>query len=165
MTDTSINGWPVIGTQTDPRLKVYQIAGSTRKLRVATDAAPILLWAAARFHRTVANLDKDPLAVWGYNKRPARQSTQWSDHASGSAIDLRSDKFPVGTRNMTVLQKLAVRRILNATDGILIWGGDYKTDASADQMHFAIAPGKTAAHIKAWQIKNRIDNNGRSIPK
>lgn len=143
---------------------MYSIAGSTRKLRVCVDAAPLLIWAAGVFHKTVANLDKDPLAVWGYNKRPALQSALWSDHASGSAIDLRSDKFPVGSRNMTLLQKVAVRRILKLADGLLIWGGDYKDARSTDQMHFAVAPKVKPADIEAWRVRKRIDPNGRSLP-
>lgn len=165
MSDVSINGWPVIEQQTDARLKVYAIPGCTRKLRIATDAAPILLWVASKFHKTVANLDKDPLAVWGYNHRIARQSQSWSDHASGSAIDLRSDKFPIGTRRMSPIQRINVRRILKTCNGLIIWGGDYKDDKSADQMHFAIAPGVTATQIQAWAKANNIGSNGAPLPK
>ena len=164
MTQTSINGWPASPDQKLIKVKSFPIDGSVRKVRVCEDAAPILLWVAARFHKTVTSLDPDPLAVWGYNYRPALQGNgKLSDHASGTAVDLRSDKFPVGTDKMTLLQKLAVRRILKACDKLIIWGGDYKSAKSKDQMHFAIAPGVTAAQIHAWRIKYRIDPYGRPL--
>lgn len=164
MTETSINGWPASADEKKIGVKLYAIANSTRKVRVCEDAAPILLWVAARFHKTVTSLDPDPLAVWGYKYRPALQGGgKLSDHASGTAIDLRSDKFPVGTDKMTILNKLAVRRILKTCEGLVIWGGDYKTAASKDQMHFAIAPGVTKADIIKWRTKYRIDPYGRSL--
>ena len=163
MTNTSINGWPASPDQKLIGIKSYPINGSVRHVRVCQDAAPILLWVASRFHNTVANLDAEPLAVWGYNYRPALQASALSDHASGTAIDLRSDKFPVGTAKMTLRQRIAVRRILKACNGLVIWGGDYKAAVSKDQMHFAIAPGVTAAQILGWRIKNKIDPHGRPL--
>lgn len=165
MTDKSINGWSVIDSQTDARLIRRFIPGSKRMLLVHRDAAPVLLWAASRFDQWVADVDPDPLAVWGYNKRKIRideknPNAPWSDHASGTAIDLRSDKFPIGRRNMTAIQRLKCRMILRYAAGLLIWGGNYKNDASADEMHFAIAPGVTPMMITAWRIKNRINQDG-----
>lgn len=160
MTEHSINGWPVSDDQTVINVRSFKIPGSVRSVRVNADAAPILLYVANRFHRLVANLDKPPLAVWGYNYRQARHAPVWSDHASGTAIDLRSDKFPVGARRMTPKQRLAVRGILKACNGLVIWGGDYKNDADADEMHFAIAPHVTVTDIRTWQIARGIHDNG-----
>lgn len=170
MTEQSINGWPaspqpaLIGVQT------FAIPGTRRTVRLQSDAAPILLRLATAFDRHVADIDADPLAVWGYNYRRIRPQENdpkapFSDHASGTAIDLRSDKFPIGKRNMTLRQRMWVRRILKNCDGLVIWGGDYKNDASADEMHFAIAPGVTKQQIVAWRIRHRIDGNGRPLPK
>ena len=164
VSETSINGWKASPNPKDIDVKLFPIWRSSRKVRVNEDAAPILLWVATKFHAAVANLDKDPLAVWGYNYRPALQGNgKLSDHASGTAIDLRSDRFPVGTDHMTLVQKYRVRKILKACDGLVIWGGDYKSAASKDQMHFAIAPGVTATDILHWRIRHRIDPNGRPL--
>lgn len=165
VTEYSINGWVASKDERAIGIRSYRIPRTDRHVRVCEDAAPILLWVATKFHAAVANLDKDPLAVWGYKYRPALQGNgKLSDHASGSAIDLRSDRFPVGTDNMSALQKLMVRRILNRCDGLIIWGGDYKSAASKDQMHFAIAPGVTARDVELWRIKRRVDPNGRPLP-
>ena len=165
MTDTSINGWPVSATPADINVRQFTIPDTKRHVQLCADVAPILLWVGTAFHRHISNLDKGILAVWGYNYRKARQADAWSDHASGTAIDLRSDWFPIGKRNMSLLQKLWVRRILKVCDGLVIWGGDYKNDASADEMHFAIAPGVTSQQIFAWRVKHRIDSNGQQLPK
>ena len=163
--ETSINGWPTSKDERSIGVRSFGIPGSIRKVRLAEDAAPILLWVASKFHKQVANLDTEPLAVWGYKYRPALQGNgKLSDHASGSAIDLRSDKFPVGTAKMTKVQVWRVRRILKACDGLVIWGGDYKAAVSKDQMHFAIAPGKTGLDIERWRVRKRIDPNGRPLP-
>lgn len=165
VTEHSINGWPASKDQVAINVALFTIPGTARSVRLCADAAPILLWIAHKFHRAVANLNMPPLAVWGYNYRPALQGNgKLSDHASGTAIDLRSDQFPVGTEHMTLKQRLAVRRILKRCDGLIIWGGDYQSAASKDQMHFAIAPGVTPAQIKAWRIRRRVDTNGRPIP-
>lgn len=160
MIEHSINGWPVSDDQNTINVRSFKIPGSIRSVRLNADAAPVLLFVANRFHKLVANLDKPPLAVWGYMYRKARVSPVWSDHASGTAIDLRSDKFPIGSRNMSVKQRLAVRAILRSCNGLVIWGGDYKNDAQADEMHFAIAPHVTKTDIKAWQISRTIHDNG-----
>ena len=165
MTETSINGWPASKDEREIHVRSFAIPGTVRHVRVAEDAAPILLWVASKFHRAVANLDKEPLAVWGYKYRPALQGGgQLSDHASGTAIDLRSDRFPVGTAHMTLKQRMYVRRILKRCEGLIIWGGDYKSAGSKDQMHFAIAPGVKAHDILVWRVKYRIDPNGRPLP-
>ena len=162
MTEHSINGWPASKDQTSIGVKSFNIPGTTRSVRLNEDAAPILLWIGTKFHRSVADLNTDPLAVWGYNYRPALQGNGLlSDHASGTAIDLRSDKFPVGRQNMNLKQRLAVRRILKRCDGLVIWGGDYKATASKDEMHLAIAPGVNARQLLAWRVRRHIDALGR----
>lgn len=164
-TERSINGWPVSSSPADINIRTFQIYSSKRTVQLNADAGVILAWIGYVFHKRIANLDTPPLAVWGYAYRKARQAELWSDHASGTAIDLRSDKFPVGKRNMNLIQRAWVRRILRRCDGLVIWGGDYKSDRSADEMHFAIAPNVTSAQLLAWRIKNRIDSNGRPLPK
>ena len=163
MSDVSINGWPVSGDRSAIKVQRFHIPGTLRAVELSADAAPILLRIGTSFHRHVANLDREPLAVWGYNYRKIRPQQDdpkapWSDHASGTAIDLRSDKFPIGARNMSVRQRFWVRRILKNCEGLVIWGGDYKT--LPDEMHFAVAPGVTPKHVLAWRIRHGINANG-----
>ena len=168
MTDTSINGWPVSADRSAINVQRFHIPGTVRAVELRVEVAPILLRIGTVFHRRVANLNREPLAVWGYNYRKIRPQQDdpkapFSDHASGTAIDLRSDQFPIGKRNMTAAQRFWVRRILKNCDGLVIWGGDYKNDASADEMHFAIAPDVTAAQILAWRIRHKIDAKGNRV--
>ena len=159
-TDKSINGWPVCADKNDPAMAWSTIAYTNRRVLLAKDAAPILLYIGQWFNRFIADIDAPPLAVWGWAYRKARQADAWSDHASGTAIDLRRDKFPIGKTNMNILQRTRIRRLLKKLDGLVIWGGDYKDARSKDEMHFAIAPKVTAAQIKAWMVKNKVTADG-----
>ena len=166
MTDISVNGWPASADKSAINVQRFTIPGTSRGVDLRVEAAPILLRIGTVFDQHIADLDKEPLAVWGYNYRKIRPQQNdpkapFSDHASGTAIDLRSDKYPIGKRNMTAIQRFWVRRILKNCEGLVIWGGDYKT--LPDEMHFAIAPKVTAANLLAWRIRHRIDAKGNRV--
>lgn len=103
-------------------------------VKVAVRVGPVgdlLLWAAARWHREVEPLRAPDgvLDAWGYAERTIRgSSTELSNHASGSALDLRARAHPLGTdpaANFTAAQVAAVRSIVRDARGCLRWGGDY----------------------------------------
>ena len=79
----------------------------------------------------------------------------FSNHASGTAIDLNWQKFPMFKRNMNKKQEEACRAIVKDCEGLIRWGGDYKT--GVDQMHFEIAdkvkPEAIASFVKRKKIK------------
>lgn len=102
-------------------------------VRVAVRKGPVgdlLLYAAARWHREVEPLRAPDgvLDCWGYAARNVRGSTDISNHASGSALDLRARAHPLGTdpaANFTPEQISAIRKIVADCHGCLRWGGDY----------------------------------------
>lgn len=122
-------------------LKTYTVPGSSVRLRLREGApGEILVYLAERYHREVEPLDP-PGAIpdnWSYAEREIRGSTTTlSNHASGTAIDLRATRHPLGVRGtFTPAQVRAIRRILADLDGCVRWGGDYT--GRADEMHFEI---------------------------
>ena len=87
----SINGWPVIESYGDPRLATLPIpACPNRKLTLRREVLPLFLALASDYHNEIAALDKGAWDEWSYNYRPARTSTSWSNHASGTAVDLNA---------------------------------------------------------------------------
>lgn len=115
------------------------VPGTTVRLPVRKGACgDLLVWAAARWHCEV-----EPLVdgtCWGYAYREIRgSSTDLSNHASGTAIDLNAPKHPLGTdpsSNFTAAQIAAVNRIVADVSPALRWGGSYT--GRKDGMHLEI---------------------------
>lgn len=116
----------------DPSLIQSVIIPGT-DVRVAVRKGPVgdlLLYAAARWHVEVEPLRAPDgvLDCWGYAARNVRGSNDISNHASGSALDLRARAHPLGTDpadNFTPAQISAIRKIVADCSGCLRWGGDY----------------------------------------
>jgi peptidoglycan hydrolase-like protein with peptidoglycan-binding domain len=140
------------------------IAGTDVKVAVRTGpAGDLLLYAAARWHREVEPLRAPDgvLDCWGYAERLIRgSSTELSNHASGTALDLRARAHPLGTptaRTYTAAQIAAAHRIIDDCQGALRWGGDYANPARGgvagarvDSMHVeANAPEARCAQVLA----------------
>jgi hypothetical protein len=140
----SANGWTVLESPPPP----VEVPGTDIKVRVRPgDVATVLTYVAARFHAEVERLDlpveEDPgRDEWGWAWRPIRgQSSGFSNHAAGCAIDLNATRHPRGVRStFTAAQKRAVRKILASTfdaqtgRNVVRWGEDYRT--TVDGMHF-----------------------------
>ena len=171
---TSINGWPVLAPG-DDRLHTYPIPGvPDRRLTLAKEAAPILLYVAAWYHNNVHLLDHREHHVertvdeGGYNYRKSRVNTRWSNHSSGTAIDL--DWSREGAQNAYARQwwsknarkKTALHSFLHTLGGAVTWGGDWH-DRYLDPMHFEITRGYTPAKLLAVQRKLGIDGHGKTI--
>lgn len=114
-------------------------------LSVRKGVAPVLLNVAADFHREVDNLGNARYDDGGYNYRMIPGTSIWSNHASGTAIDLNWSKFPMGVRRMTPRQVSACQGIV-ARYKVIRWGGDWP-GTGVDQMHFEIAPGVTKHQV------------------
>lgn len=132
---TSQNGWPVYTTGTHKNLvAIPKIAGRVRKGSVATIFKDLV----SEFDRTVEDVDtgKDE---WGYAYRPVRgQSRGYSNHASGTAIDINAMQHPRGARGtFSASEVRAIKRILSRYEGVIRWGGDY-TIGKKDEMHFEV---------------------------
>jgi hypothetical protein len=145
VTARSQNGWSandrsVISTRT--------VRGTHVRLAVRDGpAGDLLMEVAALFDLTVQEIDTavgaDP-DDWGYAERPVRGSSDVSNHASGTAIDLNAARWPLGSApsvNLSARQIAAVREIVAATGGAIRWGGDYA--GRKDPMHFEINNGQT----------------------
>lgn len=157
---TSINGWPVLeGGYSDPKLKALPIPGCPkRKLTMRAEVLPLFLALASDYHRTIAPLDQGEWDEWSYDYRPARQSSSWSDHSSGTAVDLNASAegslgygplswWKQGRRALQA-QRLKRRYKVVMWGGAKELGGDYYLANDTDWMHWALRPGVTLADVQ-----------------
>jgi hypothetical protein len=169
----SINRLPVILSSLDPRLKTGTIPGTKIKLRTRRYALPLFLALAAEYGQRVAPLREGE--VWSWNARQARASSSWSDHASGTAIDLNSaHEGAQGPRGgMATMSKTQINRCVDIKRRyrVVIWGGDkarggdYSQPRYWDPMHYALKPGTTKAEVMAVIKALGIQKDGTFAPK
>jgi len=134
LTDSQ-NGYPVLDSLED--CKYYDINKETNvRVPLSPDDAGWLLAAfAKRFDKFVEPLDRTD--THGYNKRQITNSEDWSNHASGTAIDCNATKHVQGqVDTFTDSQVVKIRRIQADFDNVIKWGGDYRV--TKDEMHFEI---------------------------
>lgn len=136
---TSQNGWPVRTSSAD----LTPLPWVTGRV-VPGDVYAVFDYLCRRFDREVENID--PKSSWGYAYRAVRgQTSGFSNHASGTAIDLNAPRHPLGrSGTFTLAQATAIRRILADLDGVIRWGGNYS--GRKDEMHFEI--NASAADVK-----------------
>lgn len=150
---TSQNGWPVLTYGTHPNLvAIPKIMGRVRKGAVETIFKDLV----TQYDKYVEDVDKGR-DDWGYAYRPIRgQSSGYSNHASGTAIDINALIHPRGKKGtFTAAQKAAVRKILARYDGVIRWGEDY-TIGKVDGMHFEINANATRVNAVAKKLKGGI---------
>lgn len=169
---TSLNGWPAIKSANDPRLRAITIPGTKRVVRLRRGVAPVFAAFLADWHKEMPDrlkLNKGPVDSWVY--REARYSDGFSNHASGTAVDLRYDVLkPDGKPHMTKEEMEILDRILNrykTADGHRIFAnGEWWK--KADGMHTELSQGwdrgakrnTTLKDVKEVQKRLNIDNNG-----
>ena len=168
---SSINGWAVLNWG-DPRLKSIVVPGTTIKLSMRNVTAPLFAALAADYHKTVAPLRAGE--VWSHDYRPARAAAAWSDHSSGTAVDLNSAhegaQGPHGGMSTMTSAQIAACVAIKHKYQIVIWGGDkarggdFQKPANWDPMHYALKPGTTIADVQAVITKLRIGPDGRVRP-
>lgn len=157
----SQNGWTVLE---DPP-PLVELPGTGVRLRIRPgDVAVVLAELGRRFHAEVEPLDLAVMVApgrddWGWAYRPVRgQETGFSNHASGTAIDLNATRHPRGVAGtFTATQERVVRRILADLDGVVRWGEDYRT--TVDGMHFEIAADADDVARVAARIRNQEDDD------
>ncbi|ACV80467.1 hypothetical protein Namu_4178 [Nakamurella multipartita DSM 44233] len=139
--ETSYNGWSVGTPASAIGVANYVVPGTSISIPVRSDVATVLIHLADRFNREVEGLRSGQ--VWGYDyRRNVNNPSVWSNHASGTAIDLNSALHPNGAKgSFTSSQVSAIRNILSFFGDVIYWGGDYR--GTTDEMHFEIdvAPG------------------------
>lgn len=163
----SENGWPLFEHQSDPGLTVIRVPGTGTPgipLRVAKDCAPLLAYVAGRVHAEVSDLKQGNKPGvqddGGYNFRKIDGVDSYSNHASGTAIDLNWSKYPMFKRKMTKKERSAAEALAADLSEVIRWGGNYST-ARVDEMHWEIKPGVTASKVKAFCQARGIDKNGK----
>ncbi|MEU0877511.1 M15 family metallopeptidase [Lentzea sp. NPDC005914] len=134
--DLSANGWEIekgfdIGGAV--WMREVQGTGFSVPLHIGM-AQTVLHHVIRRYHYSVATLR--PGDVLGFLLHDRKQPAYQSNHASGTAIDIRPGSHPVGTRELFDSQRVAIRSILAECCGLVAWGGDFKTP---DEAHFQLA--------------------------
>lgn len=133
---TSQNGWPAIPSSTDDRLiAIPRIAGRVCK----GDVEWVFRDFVDKFDRQVEDVDdKSRENDWGYAYREIRgDSTDLSNHSSGTALDLNADLHPLGkVGTFTAEQVRKITILLAYYKGAIRWGGNYP--GRKDEMHFEI---------------------------
>lgn len=134
---TSQNGWPVLAA-TSPLLHTWDLPRSGTRLRIRNGSAGFLLvHLALWFDKKLEDLDEPLLDDWGYAYRPVRGYSDWSNHASGTAIDLNATDHPLAVdHTFTGAEERAIRHRLTLYAGAIRWGGNYS--GRLDAMHFEL---------------------------
>jgi hypothetical protein len=159
--EKSLNGWPVIHYRASKVLATGTVPGTKIRLTCQVDALPVLLAVAAAVHSQVCSLtvgNESGQDEGGYTYRAARGTTQWSNHASGTAIDLNWNRWLRLRRNMTKKERFAAKRIADRVSAVVTWGGTW--DRLVDEHHWEITKGVTAMKLRAW-AKTNIGADGR----
>jgi hypothetical protein len=155
--ETSYNGWPVGTPASAIGVANYTVPGTSIVIPVKSgDVATVLMYVAGRF-----NVEVEPLRAgqcWGYDYRKnVNNPSVWSNHASGTAIDLNAVLHPNGapvSRGFDSRAVSAIRAILAFCGEVIYWGGDYS--GTVDAMHFEIdvAPGDSALPALVQKIQS-----------
>ena len=148
---TSQNGWPII---TDPDLLDERpVAGVTFPNGVRLgDVATVLHYLAEQFHERVEHLHAG--WCWGWYIRRIEGSTAYSNHSSGTAIDLNAPDHPLGASGtFTAAQEARIGAILLELEGVVRWGGRYS--GRKDEMHFEIIKGAAVVSAVANKIRSQ----------
>ncbi|AHH98896.1 M15 family metallopeptidase [Kutzneria albida] len=150
----SANGWAIEkGADIGGSIWTRPIPGSpvTAALRIG-DVAVVLVHVVRRFHYEIGTLNRGE--VVGY-KSPSTVTGYETNHASGTAVDIRPGWYPPGVRGGFLPHELtALRDVLGDCEGVVGWGGDR---SHPDEGHFQIEVGpgdprlaKVAAKIRGW---------------
>lgn len=168
MTLKTLHNWDVIPDMNDPRLDLFDIPGVPgRRMRLRKDVGPYLIAFATRYHKRIARLNRGTFDDWSWSAlrkgRAATQSTRYSDHCGGVAIDLNATRE--GSQSSSSLKfwrnpiKATRLRILRRRFRLLEWGGDYSK--FRDPMHWTFKYGVTAAQVEREMRRMKIDKRGR----
>lgn len=133
----SQNGWPV-----NPPRSARTIPGTDVRVTVSDGpAGDVLMHVLAQIDKRVEDIDlkstRGEFDDWGYADRDVRGSTDVSNHASATAVDVNATRHPLGVKNtFSSLEVARIHDILAEVDNVVRWGGDYS--GRPDEMHFEI---------------------------
>ncbi|MBP6041782.1 M15 family metallopeptidase [Candidatus Saccharibacteria bacterium] len=96
----------------------------------------LLNYFAIEFHMRVEELEYGNCWGWAPVKKISGPDSDYSNHGSGTAIDLNETRHKLGRSNtFTKKQVSEIRLILEEFNQKIRWGGDY---SRPDEMHFEI---------------------------
>jgi hypothetical protein len=142
---TSQNGYPVLfanGTSGPlPRLRKWIVPDSNTFVYLRDGSTGfVLTWIAAWWDENIRQIDLGIFDDWGWNVRPVRgQTSGYSNHSSGTAIDVDATRHPRGVevgKNLTAEQISKIHDMLGYLERVIRWGGDY--NSTVDAMHFEV---------------------------
>jgi hypothetical protein len=144
----TIKGWDVIPKMNDPRLRLFTVPGTKRKMRLRKDVGPYLIAFASEYHKLIQPIDVGTFDDWAWTQpRKGNASTKMSDHCGGVAIDLNATKEGSQSKSNVWWAKHPVKaarmRGLLRKYKLLEWGGNYKN--FYDPMHLCIHTPNVAA--------------------
>lgn len=153
---TSQNGWSA-----SPNLHVRPLVvdgvGFLPGIRDDDDVAYILGYFAEQYAKRVEPL-KNP-GCWGFSYRADRnQSSDLSNHASGTAIDLNAPKHPNNVsiaKTFKPAQISEIHKILGECHGALRWGGDYTHTVDGMHVEVNVSPVRLATIVSQMKIDAR----------
>lgn len=169
----SLNDWPAIKYSYDPRLRSIEIPGVDRMVTLRRGVAPVFAAFLADWQKRMPkrmSLKPGPVDGWVY--RQSRLTDGYSNHASGTAVDvLYSSVLPAdGQKHMTPAEKTILNKLLDeykTADGHRIFAnGEWWNHA--DGMHTELAQSwdrgakrnTTFKDVKEVQERLGIDTNG-----
>lgn len=152
---TSQNGWTVIDSYSSPKLKrLGGFSGSVHHV-----VHPVFEYLIAEFSRRVEPINIGSQDDWGYTPKKISGTDVYSNHASGTAIDLNSRKHEQGKRGtFTSTQVREIREILKEVDDVVQWGGDWNYP---DEMHFEIR--RSVSEQKVREVAARLTETPHTV--
>jgi hypothetical protein len=141
----SQNGATVIATASgqayysSPQLVTNLIPGTTAKYLggvLRGDADIVLRYVGAWWNRHVEPIEQ-AAGNWGYDLRSIRgQTTGYSNHAAGEAIDTNAARHPLGTRTLGARKLSQLAGLADTLRGVVRFGAFY--NGRVDEMHSEI---------------------------
>ena len=139
--DVSLNGWPVLDDG-DSRIATGIIPGVGRPVTCAKAALPVFLHFYAAWQKEMgARMSIKVGPIDGHEVRQSRAASGFSNHASGSAVDVLYDSvLPAdGEPHMTAAEKVTLEKILKrytTSDGHrILANGEWWHSPYCDGMH------------------------------
>lgn len=146
MTYYSQNGYSVISRD---QCKFYDVSGIRLPLR-KDDCGYVLARFSRQFEKRVETLGHTE--TFGHSERKISGTDEWSNHASGTAVDLNSSKHPMGAENtFSDAKEIEIFKLLDDFDDVVRWGGTYRY--TVDEMHFEIVKPYDAVRLLASVLR------------
>ena len=153
----SANGWRVAS---DKDVRTLRVPGTDVSVALrGGDVAVVLVHVIRRFHYEIEALRHGE--VVGFKAPRALPARHESNHASGTAVDIRADWYPLGAAGgLFPHQHDVLRDILAECAGTVRWGGDL-TPVDEAHFHIDVPPGDARLHRVATKIRDWAEQPGR----